>query len=232
MMNMKEIGAFHYNSDLGLISGSTGSGLTSGIVVNWQIDEFTYTFENFFHPFVGQLIQQLNKTSIAGMLDPNFLATLDMPYTSSDYDMTVAARSFFGSVQVALQDKKIDVSSGGPYANYNWELVYHIPVMVAVHLSNNQRFAEAEKWFHLVFDPTTTDTKTAPPDRFWRCSAFRGSSQIQDINALLALLSTMENPPSAAQLADPRRLLRYVARSRSSRMLSPARANRPISGTS
>ena len=86
MMNMKEIGAFHYNSDLGLISGSTGSGLTSGIVINWQIDEFTYTFENFFHPFVGQLIQQLNKTSIAGMLDPDFLATLDVPYTSSDYD--------------------------------------------------------------------------------------------------------------------------------------------------
>ena len=30
---------------------------------------FTYTFENFFHPFVGRLIEQLNTKSLAGLLD-------------------------------------------------------------------------------------------------------------------------------------------------------------------
>ena len=28
-----------------------------------------YTFENFFHPFVGELIEQLNTKSLAGLLD-------------------------------------------------------------------------------------------------------------------------------------------------------------------
>jgi hypothetical protein len=45
--------------------------------------EFTYTFENFFHPFVGELIQKLNRESLPEMLDPKFLAGLDR---SSDDD--------------------------------------------------------------------------------------------------------------------------------------------------
>jgi hypothetical protein len=196
MMNMKEIGAFHYNSDLTSIARGTGVELTSS-----QVNEFAYSFENSFCPFVGQFIQQLDKSSIAGMLDPDFLSTLHTAYTDSDYDTTVASGSSGSSVNVALMDKKIDVTPGGSYAGYYLEVLYHIPVKIAVHLSNNQRFAEAQKWFHLVFDPTTSDRTTPAPDRFWRCFAFRGASQIQDINALLALLSTPESPPSAAKQA-------------------------------
>ena len=84
----------------------------------------------------------------------------------------------------------IDVSIGGPYANYNWELLYHIPVMVAVHLSNNQYYAEAQKWFHLVFDPTHTDATVSAPQRFWRSFVFNGDGAIDNINTLLTLLST------------------------------------------
>ena len=46
-------------------------------------------------------------------------------------------------------------SEHGPYANYNWELFFHIPLTIAVHLSKNQRFAEAQRWFHYIFDPTS-----------------------------------------------------------------------------
>ena len=38
--------------------------------------EFTYTFENFFHPFVGELIAELNKKSLSGLLDPTFHQSL------------------------------------------------------------------------------------------------------------------------------------------------------------
>src|SRR6202046_5566288 len=73
--------------------------------------------------------------------------------------------------------------------------------MVAVHLSNNQRFAEAQKWFHLVFDPTSTDP-AAPPDKFWKSFVFRGEGAIANINTLLALLSTPDGQltPSQAQV--------------------------------
>ena len=80
------------------------------------------------------------------------------------------------TVEPKYFDKTIDVTLGGPYANYNWELLYHIPIAVAVHLSKTQRFAEAQKWFHYVFDPTTTDTtdiKDNPTKRYWRFLGFR-----------------------------------------------------------
>ena len=89
------------------------------------------------------------------MLGSSFLTTLVNPYTTTDgYTPNPTNDS---SLTVTLEPRKIDTDIGGPYAGYNWELLYHMPVAVAVHLSNNQRFAEAQKWFHLVFDPTSTD---------------------------------------------------------------------------
>lgn len=107
--------------------------------------EFTYKFENFFHPFVGELISQLNRRSLAGVMDAKWQEGLanrpestffDSLYTPSQNDL-VKVKSF---------PKEIDVSTGGPYSNYNWELFFHIPFTIAVHLSKTQRFAEAQRW--------------------------------------------------------------------------------------
>lgn len=180
---------YHGIGDNNLVYGANGFGWV------WTIDKFNYRFENFFHPYVGQLIAKLNQTSVAGMLDPVFLGGCVTPYTASDY--TPVNNAY---VSVTLDPKVIDTQVGGPYANYNWELLYHIPVMIAVHLSNNQRFAEAQKWFHLVFDPTSTDTSVPPPDRFWKSFVFRNGASIQDINTLLELLSTPDAQLDPVQL--------------------------------
>jgi len=183
---------FHHIADLTLIRAAAQN----------AADTFTYEFENFFHPFVGELIKKLNETSVAGMLNPTFLEELKTSYVSGD-DYTWANTS---TVSVTLDDRKIDVTPGGPYANYNWELLYHIPVMVAVHLSNNQRFAEAQKWFHLVFDPTSTDG-AASSQRFWRSFVFWNSDGIQNINTLLALMSTPDSQLDAAKQAEKAALI-------------------------
>ena len=194
-------GVFHSATDTGLISDIR----TEAKIIGHPFgsDTFSYDFENFFHPFLYQLIKQLNETSVAGMLDPDFLSKLDVPYVTSQNlpyapgDYTALSTD---SVTVHLEDKVIDVSIGGPYANYNWELLYHIPVMVAVHLSNNQRFAEAQNWFHLVFDPTNTDTTVATPERFWKSFVFRSPySAIQNINTLISLLSDTDQAQAQAR---------------------------------
>lgn len=145
---------------------------------------FSYTFKNFFHPFVGEMIERLNSASLAGLLDPDFQQGLAQPFFDKHYR---AANSPL--VQVKSFPKEIDVSVGGPYANYNWELLFHIPVAIAVHLSNNQRFAEAQRWMHYVFDPTSTDTSTPAPKRYWRFLRFRQGDGLQDLEQLLVLLS-------------------------------------------
>ena len=164
--------------DLGAGFHDAGDTADLKSALRWWWTSFDYDFQDFFHPFIANLINQLNQTSVSGMLDPDFLAGLNLPYdpppagNPADYTPLDS-----GTVSVDLEPGVIDVSIGGPYANYNWELLYHIPVMVAVHLSNNQRFAEAQKWFHLVFDPTSTDTSVPPPQRFWKSFVFSGNGR-------------------------------------------------------
>jgi len=147
-----------------------------------------FKFENFRHPLVGQLINQLNTATgdpIAAMLDPSFLSGLCTSFFASEYDAPPG--------QIASFPAQIDLDHELPYANYNWELLYHIPVAVAVHLSQNQRFAEAQKWFHYVFDPTDATDPSDPSDpsgRFWKFLYFRQRPQSADLNQLLTWLST------------------------------------------
>jgi hypothetical protein len=84
MKTINGVSAYHGANDLATVLG-TGLGTTSPRP-EWVllIDQFTYEFQNFFHPFVGELIGKLNLTSVAGMLDPSFLSTLWQPYLKSD----------------------------------------------------------------------------------------------------------------------------------------------------
>jgi hypothetical protein len=196
MQQAEGLGAFHNAGDIGLVYTLGTSQASDGSLTRLPlVEKFSYVFENFFHPFVGDLIKQLNATSVAGLLDPDFLDTLHAAYTSADYTVLASLTS-----AVTLEDQTVDVSIGGPYANYNWELLYHIPVMIAVHLSSNQRFAEAQQWFHLVFDPTSTNTSVPPPERFWKSFVFRTATGIGDINSLIALLSTPDAQLDPAQI--------------------------------
>ncbi len=192
---MALIKSFHNAADTGLIYGAASAAGLQAMHLG-QSRTFFYDFENFFHPLVGKLIQQLNRTSVAGMLDPTFLNSIADPDGSwfwTDYNKAA------DSNDVTSSPRNIDVQMGGPYANYNWELLYHIPVMIAVHLSSNQRFAEAQEWFHLVFDPTSTDSSVPPPMRYWKCLAFRNNQPILDINSLLQLLSTPNSQLTTTQ---------------------------------
>ena len=76
--------------------------------------------------------------------------------------------------------------------------MFHLPLTIAVHLSKNQRFAEAQHWFHYIFDPTATDPSVPPPARFWKFLAFRQDSEAGPLADQLALLSTPEAELSAA----------------------------------
>ena len=157
--------------------------------------EFDYRFENFFHPFVGELISKLNRDSLPGMLDAAWLDGLKSPdpitkpqedffhilYHPGENDSEIKINSF---------SKEIDVKTDGPYANYNWELFFHIPLTIAVHLSKTQRFAEAQRWFHYIFDPTSNDQTVEPPFRFWKFLAFRKEGESMQIDEVLRLLST------------------------------------------
>jgi hypothetical protein len=84
--------------------------------------------------------------------------------------------------------KDLDFTSSGAYSVYNWELFFHVPFTIAIHLSKNQRFAEAQRWFHYLFDPTD-DSEGPTPERFWKVRPFQ-YTDVQKIEEILVNLVT------------------------------------------
>jgi hypothetical protein len=179
---MATMTGFHYSN------GTHWELQWKGTVAQTTTDtRFNYRFENFFHPFVAELLQRLNQTSVAGMLDPAFQSTLTRDVFTNFYDVLET-----DCLKVQRFPVNVDRQEGGPYANYNWELLFHVPLTIAVHLSKNQRFAESQRWFHLIFDPTCNDTSVPAPARFWKFLRFR-EPPAQRIEELLTLLAKPDN---------------------------------------
>ncbi len=160
----------------------------------YQDTQFSYTFEHFFHPFLGELIQKLNMKSLPGLMDASWQETLETPDPEDDDP----AHDFFHNlyhpqngdlVLVESFPKKIDTSPNGSYSIYNWELFFHIPLTIAVHLSKNQRFAEAQRWFHFIFNPTSNDLTFDQPDRAWKFIGFREGPDHLTIDEIVSILS-------------------------------------------
>lgn len=84
--------------------------------------------------------------------------------------------------------KDLDFSSAGAYAVYNWELFFHVPITLAMHLSKNQRYAEAQRWFHYLFDPTD-DSEGPTPERFWKVRPFQ-YTDVKKIEEIVVNLAT------------------------------------------
>src|SRR5215510_4324654 len=90
---------FHYGLDIGQ--------LRAALLGDRTDTSFTYRFENFFHPYVGRLIEQLNKKSIAGLLDPDFHAGLRKPFFETFYIPLESE-----TVKLDYFDEDIDLSEG------------------------------------------------------------------------------------------------------------------------
>ncbi|MBZ5505156.1 MAG: DUF2934 domain-containing protein [Acidobacteriia bacterium] len=75
-----------------------------------------------------------------------------------------------------------------PNGLYSWELFFHLPFTIACQLSKNQRFEEARRWFHFIFDPTD-----ASSDRtracYWRFRPFREAGSGFDVRELIRKLA-------------------------------------------
>lgn len=88
--------------------------------------------------------------------------------------------------------KNIDFAYDGAYSLYNWELFFHAPLLIAVHLSQNQRYQDAQQWFHYIFNPT--DNSPGPtPERFWKVAPFQ-TTDVEMVQEILINLSTQQDP--------------------------------------
>jgi hypothetical protein len=170
----------------------------------------SYAFTPHVHPFAQDLLQRLVTGSVRGLQD----ADTDVAHNPDNtpvilpdgsprpamYRELFTTTAYQPTALVADPDLtvRLDFTLGGAYSVYNWELFFHVPVAIAVTLSRNGRYEDAQRWFHYVFDPTD-DSDGPTPDRFWKARPFQGAD-VESIEALLTNLSS--DPPIDQALRD------------------------------
>jgi peptidoglycan hydrolase-like protein with peptidoglycan-binding domain len=182
-----------------------------------------YQFLNFYHPYVGFLISQLNRLGIDGLLNPiedkndeDEADGLRRQQKQEGPDEVFKEVYELGSSadDINVPVEEFDFKYTGTYASYNWELFFHAPLLIATRLSANQQFEEAQKWFHYIFDPTNVDTFEDPEDqkyRYWKVKPFFENRGLENIRKLLRLFSSGDSQAQAeqagfdAQIADWRK---------------------------
>lgn len=170
---------------------------------NLKIEEqrkLTYFFSNHFHPYTGEMIEQLNKQSLLGLFDVDFQKKIELDFfkqynpnnITSGNEQVIVTTHHPHDDKHPYPPKNIDLSEDGPYSIYNWELLFHAPLTVANHLFKQQRYDEAEKYLKLIFDPTTNEPigTNDPKIRYWRFRAFREAA----LNPIKNLLEELSNP--------------------------------------
>ena len=150
-----------------------------------------YQFDSFYHPYLCLFIKELNRTGIDGLFSRKLqIEPESFPGSMGAFDFLGTYRP--GPVIPPYPIEDVDFSYGGAYSCYNWELFFHVPMLIANRLSQNQKFEDAQRWFHYIFDPT--DTSDYPsPQKFWKTRPFflkaQPDYQAQQIKNLLQQLA-------------------------------------------
>lgn len=176
---------------LGKMSSASKGILGSGAIMGALVQE-GLRFHTFFHPHICKFIEQLYQKGMPGLLSRTT--------QKLDHDPTSPVKNIFKeryapSSIVAAPFPREHVDFGeGSYALYNWELFFHIPLLIAVTLMKNQRFDDAVQWFHFIFNPTTSE-QAPSPQRYWKTLPFFNNAHPENQQIHKLLLTLAEKGP-------------------------------------
>ncbi|MFX0208650.1 MAG: neuraminidase-like domain-containing protein, partial [Candidatus Hodarchaeota archaeon] len=114
-------------------------------------------------------------------------------------------------VKEPYPDTRVDFE--GPYGLYYRELFFHIPALIANHLSANKKFEEAQRWYNFIFNPAEPLDKLPNENwensngKYWRYLPFRKMT-LQEIEERLTneddIRQYRENPFKPHAIAQER----------------------------
>ena len=134
--------------------------------LNWQMYPL-------YHPYINDFSQGLIRYGIAGILNRQMQLRTNSFNFKSTYQPNSNVKILYGNSNHGDDPNKeiVDFSDYGSYSMYNWEIFFHIPMLIANKLNQNQRFEEARKWYHYIFDPTSTSNDNIP-NKYWITKPF------------------------------------------------------------
>ncbi len=163
-------------------------------------------FQPFFHAYICNYIKALNQYGIEGLLNLSNQGLNDKQYfkkpssnplgsnfvISNNFVQNYQPNDDHVSEPYPMED--VDFSSSGAYSMYNWELFFHVPMLIANRLSKNQKFEEAMRWYHFIFNPTTNDP-LADVSRYWQVMPLRNTKA----EMIEAMMQHLNNPVGDAK---------------------------------
>lgn len=176
-----------------------------------SVRQLRFRFETYQHPFVRELVERLETGGVEALQAADTEYRIDesgnrVPVLHAD---TWADQGYEPQFTVEPPRPVEDLDFGGEYAAKgtcgayayaNWELFYFVPLTIAIHLSRDQRFEEAQRWFHFLFDPTD-DSDGPTPQRFWKVKPFQ-QTPVVSIQRILVNLASGEDPVLRAATLD------------------------------
>jgi hypothetical protein len=137
-----------------------------------------YHFSTHHHPYTCACLRQIRRYGIPGLYspDPELQPERDAADLLRQMTLTEPRFSFDDSyspdrtvVDGNPQDK-IDFSYSAAYGQYNWEVFFHIPMMIATRLMQDRKFDQAQEWLHYIFDPT--EKVGVELQKYWKIKPF------------------------------------------------------------
>ena len=179
-----------------------------GLLATFAFPGKEFHFKNFYHPFVCDFIRMVFNPNLGIpelMSRPTQLRDSGFRFKQT-YQPTGAVVEF--GTEEFYPEEIVDFSPDGSYSPYNWELFYHVPLLIGNMLSQNQRFDEARDWYHYIFNPIGLDSPTpggSPTmSKYWITKPFFKTTDKQYIQQrienIMLILAGDTSVPDAATL--------------------------------
>ncbi len=175
-------------SVVGGASGSANGALPEAILGSDQPGvERVWRFVPFSHELTCDVVDALRQNGVDGLFNPELPSILGRqrgylgPILEGFYEPSE-------NVVEPFPERTFDFEPGSPYGTYNWELFFHAPAFTALQLASQGKFAEAQRWWHYIFNPREPYGNVPTGSRrFWRVKPLAvDTGSIEDILQNLA----------------------------------------------
>jgi hypothetical protein len=138
-----------------------------------------FTFERLstFH------VHRLSENLFTGGID-KLLSLSSQELADPEVDFQAVYDPNPNLIPAELNKLRSSIDFRGAYRDYYEEVFFHIPFLIANQLNANQRFSEAQKWYHYIFNPTARSDGTPTADRrdrYWQYLPFRRFSDAENL---------------------------------------------------
>jgi receptor-binding and translocation channel-forming TcA subunit of Tc toxin/ABC toxin-like protein/neuraminidase-like protein/virulence plasmid A protein len=198
-------------SELQVLNGNTSSVLMEppgeSLLLLAKADWSGFDLRNLGTSLAQSLGTKLTADRIAGLLETEFQESEPMKERASTASIVsatanVTPRGFSTSTTRAEWTER-----DSALRSYFREVFFQIPFLIADHLNSQQKFADAQRWYHYLYDPTASEPGADEKTRPWRYREFRQAQKIQklrdaltDPDALAAYRQDPFNPHAIARL--------------------------------